>query len=541
MIYFTFKRFSTDSIWNMGDYNKDNSQNFVFLKKCDEAAKNEETALQSMGSTFDETISRLMYLFLADFIGGVDISILHNKDIRDRNYLVSTANNGVPNYGVLLTLIGLDMSMIGYTVLFALNASTESQYAWCKTFAVCLLVETVFVNTMVTVWTHVWIPSFSYAAIQRIKSAVIKHLVPTSPIDRGDVSFTFNASKHFFVSHRLAALLTEVDSDVKTAVLHFSTPWPLEQFVTRGVVPHGSEAFGLWYHLVRCCISMHPFVHDLVITTVFSVLTGIATVILGSFYESNSTVTIAVVGILVCVVLCLLLAGAYIFDETFRHNEREIEWNSENRTDFYYDDAGAGTDGTVAAIDPINDDFSFVLGGIDSVASDDPFYFKSTATGEAGEMECDDECSSSYDMNDTVRNSNVSQQHIIDINNDNKYSPLRSPQDIQDSGKSAQELLWADSKHLVPIPMKCIFAEQDMLSNLMSSSSSSDDNPQGSSLIITSPCFGIEDESDDIPKTSNSDTDSSEDEDFKDEGESNITREDRRVIVRRSSGVEFSV
>jgi len=297
--------------WGLSDHNFDTTNNFDSLTKCDLIARKEKAAMSVDVNSLDAIISRLLFIFFADFVDGIDSSVLTYKDERWRCYLQQGSNNKVETSIVRAFFLVVDMAMIGCTVIFALSASRDVQYAWCQTFAVWIVVEVLFVSTVVALWTHVWLPSFSYSALQRTKDAVIQHLLMTTVGEPG--LHAFNAAKHFFVSHRLAALLPEIESDAKTAVLKFSTEWPRERFVAQGVVPRGSATSGLWYHIVRGCANMHHPEHDMLVLTITSLVVGFITMLLGVTYRNTPDLALTISCLLGFVFVCIWLVGAISF------------------------------------------------------------------------------------------------------------------------------------------------------------------------------------------------------------------------------------
>ena len=311
--------------WGVSENNFNNPLNFEKLESCDSAARGEKAALETQHTSLKDKVSRLLFLFLVDFLDGIDLAVVRNKDKRDR-YFGGDAPSKVAMYCGWLMLVVLDIAMIGYTLLFALNASGNSQYAWCVTFAVWLFVEIVFISTIVTLWVHVWLPSFSYSGLQRVKTAVIQHLLRAA--DNIHAQTSFNAASHFFVSVRLASSLTEMDSDAKTAVLAFNTEWPREEFVRQGVVPSGSAASGVWYHLVRGSVSMPPVAHDVLVTTAVSLLVALIAWFLGAVYQTSPAIALAAVGVLICIIASIYVVGACSSGRGESLSPGERDWES---------------------------------------------------------------------------------------------------------------------------------------------------------------------------------------------------------------------
>jgi hypothetical protein len=277
------------------------------LISCKQTTQREKNILNNQNATLNMAVPRLLYLFLADFLCGFDLSVLTFKDRLDRRFVVSGNSSIVKTLGLMIVCIGVNMLMLGYTMYFAVTASTKSQVAWCVTFALWIFVEIVFVSNVEAMWTHVFVPSFSYSVLKRNKNAVIRHLI--SDRDYSANLSTFNAASHFFVSHQLAASLTQIQSDAKAAILKFSTPWPREQFIAQGVIPAESEASGLLYRLVNSCVSMHTVAYELLISLVISIVMSTILVLLGPFYDKNSVAVLVLAGLLVTVVGGVYMAG----------------------------------------------------------------------------------------------------------------------------------------------------------------------------------------------------------------------------------------
>ena len=277
------------------------------LELCDTAARLEGALLNNHNTSHSFIISRLLFLFLLDFLSGIDLAVLSFKDKRNKYFRPGIYSDKTRKF-IWAMCIGLDCVWIGFTLYFARTASRNSQYAWCVTFALWLLIEILFISSCVALWTHVWLPSFSYHSIQKIRHHVQRYL--THDEKQGE-DLLFNAATHFFVSQRLAASLVDIESRVKDAVLRFSTEWPREKFQVQGVVPKGSEHSGPWYHFVRFCVSMRQPELDMLIWTVISLIVGCITVLLGIAYQNYPSLTLMFVAFLVGSVVIANLIGVH--------------------------------------------------------------------------------------------------------------------------------------------------------------------------------------------------------------------------------------
>jgi hypothetical protein len=407
--------------WGNNDSSFHNPLNFHKLELCDNAVRREHADLMNAHISLDDKTSRLMYLFLLDFLDGVDFAILSCKDKRDRYYRTSAPSKMATYFGWTL-FIGLDVFMIAYTVLFNMNASGMSQYAWCVTFSIWLLVDLLFVNTAMTLWTHVFLPSFSYAGINQVKAAVIQHLFD---VNKNPVQSSFNAAKHFFVSVRLASLLTDIDSDMRTAVMSFHTEWPREKFVGQGVTPSGSNASGFLYPFVHVCASLHPVVHDILMTTILSILAGLITLLHGMAYSESPIIAFGSASVFLCLVLSIYIGGACCSKNDLSLNSEERKWENFSRCDIAKDDDKDDKDSNIEDDDNYNDDYPensnrCTIRGTTSVAS--LFQLQVSTDTDFGDFDGTyefDTSGSNYEgQNDTdTFDNSACHQHVIDIKN----------------------------------------------------------------------------------------------------------------------------
>jgi hypothetical protein len=277
------------------------------LELTDSAARLEGALLDNHNTSHSFIISRLLFLFLLDFVNGIDLAVLSFKDKRNKYFRPGVYSDETRKF-IWAMCVGLDCLWIGFTLYFAGTASRNAQYAWCVTFALWLLIEVLFVSSCVALWTHVWLPSFSHHSIQKIRHHIQRYLTHD---EKQGQDLLFNAAAHFFVSQRLATSLVEIESRAKDAVLRFSTEWPREQFVVQGVVPKGSDESGPWYHFVRFCVSMRQPELDMLVWTVISLILGCITVLLGIAYQIYPSLTLVLVAFVVGSVVIANLIGVH--------------------------------------------------------------------------------------------------------------------------------------------------------------------------------------------------------------------------------------
>ena len=307
----------------------DNQFQYKKLELCDFTARKEKMELEVRKSTLNYRVSRLLFLFLIDFLDGIDLAVILNKDRRDHFF------HGNPSKKVAwcwwTAIIVFDIVMLAFTIRYALSTTESVQYIWFLIIVIWFIVDVFFINTFLTLWTQVLIPSFSYSHIKRVKSAVIGHLLDAVRLRQ--VSTSFNAASHFFVSHRLAASLTEIESDAKNAILSFHTVWPQMEFVNQGIIPPPSSSNRFLRGIVSGSVKMSPLVCDFTAVTVISLLLGIILIILGAAYQKNPVIAFSSAAGMLCLVLLFFMLGAWSKGRNDSLSLINQKWNSAMQTD----------------------------------------------------------------------------------------------------------------------------------------------------------------------------------------------------------------
>ena len=385
------------------------------LQLCDKAARIEKATLSLRNPPLKDMVSRLLYLFLLDFLSGVELELMYFKDKR-QNYRSIRINWGAIIVFSWLMLICFDTIALGNTIKFALNSSTDSNYVWCITVALWTIVDAVFISTFITLWTHVLLPSRLFSRIKILKSLVVGQLVYYH--DNSFVHDVFNAASHFFVSVRLASLLPNIHGDVKSALFSYSTVWPREHFRSQGVVPFGAEMSHFWNLIVKFCVLTNPYIYDVIITTIVSLLVGVAVLLEGVALLTRPVLGFTVLGIIGLVIIFVVFYGMYAGRNRSPVSPCELEWQTfygkntledvdENDcavdnmggTDFWspHDDffpdvvsSNAGNDENRLALKRIKADYDMYDFGLE----EDPFYFENNqqlpsdfSTGEENKRE----------------------------------------------------------------------------------------------------------------------------------------------------------
>ena len=115
---------------------------------------------------------RLLFLFQRDLLDGVSGKILESKSNRDN---ISSKQVSVEAKVLGWTFLALlNLGMLGYVLLFAINQSVHRQGAWALSFLLWLVVEILFVSSCVVLFTHVVVPSFIMKDVNKIKLKLVE-------------------------------------------------------------------------------------------------------------------------------------------------------------------------------------------------------------------------------------------------------------------------------------------------------------------------------------------------------------------------------
>jgi hypothetical protein len=92
--------------------------------------------------------------------------------------------------------------MLFYIFLFSLNISSRNQTAWVFSFFIALLVDIIFVSTILVLMIDFLIPSIIFTDVHKVKKRLFKDLNVAS--ESSTEKIPFDASKYLFVSSVLA-------------------------------------------------------------------------------------------------------------------------------------------------------------------------------------------------------------------------------------------------------------------------------------------------------------------------------------------------
>jgi hypothetical protein len=199
---------------------------------------------------------RLLYLFVKDLSSGVSGAMLSSKDQRDSQMSrggsvsrkidrVSWQRKGAAGLFVAL----LDIGMLIYVYLFAMNQTSSRQEAWFISFVMWLGFEIFLSSTALVLVLHLLVPLYVWSDVAEVKKKVLTDLmkfrekylkrdgndiesgllgVDPGRGGGGETGGSFNAAKFLFLSWRVASLFPELPES--RLVLQFSTLFPQKKF-----------------------------------------------------------------------------------------------------------------------------------------------------------------------------------------------------------------------------------------------------------------------------------------------------------------------
>ena len=195
--------------------------------------------------TDKERGKRLLRLFQQDLLPGLSGDIIESTD-QDNVHASPTA----PWWGKLLAwcvLIGLNVGMIFYVYLFAMNQTKVQQDAWVKSFVLWIVMDVIIVATITVYIKNIVIPSYAMSDLRKIRSKIIEAVKDGLtnldfkrenyvPEVQSDVK-QFNSAEYFFVSTRVATQFPELRES--KIILNYVTTWPKRSYQRTHVISQG--------------------------------------------------------------------------------------------------------------------------------------------------------------------------------------------------------------------------------------------------------------------------------------------------------------
>ena len=251
---------------------------------------------------------RLLYLFQKDLLPGVNAMILESKGKRD---FVAEASK-VERYQKAFAwvfILTLDVALLFYIFLFAVQQSSARQEAWFNTFIVWLLLEVVLMSTIVVYCNHFLLPSLIMGDLRKVKRRLLKTIGEfknsVSEGDSGASARAFNVADYFFVSSRLSEQYPDLlESKI---IKKFSSPWPHQSYQrTKDVSKSYSKRFStlgrsasmIAVFFLKAFLTVPPSVQDMLTNLITVVVTGNVFSALVTMYRLSPFLPFIVVGVL---------------------------------------------------------------------------------------------------------------------------------------------------------------------------------------------------------------------------------------------------
>ena len=199
------------------------------------ALRAEEESAVTTDLTHKEKGKRLMFLFQRDLLPGISGKILESKGNRD-NITTQHVSPSAKMCGWVF-IGALNVGMLFYILLFALQESAQRQGAWATSFALWLVVEILLVSSVMVVFTHIFIPSLIMKDVNQIKSKLVesirafnnsmKRRNEGNDIEEEDTT-VFSTTDYLFISSRLAKKWPTLRE--AKIIAQFKTPWPKQSY-----------------------------------------------------------------------------------------------------------------------------------------------------------------------------------------------------------------------------------------------------------------------------------------------------------------------
>lgn len=178
---------------------------------------------------------RLLFLFQRDLLPGISGSILESKGSRD--FITMKQVSLLSKIVGWCAILALNIGMLFYIMLFALNQAPRRQQAWVNSFILWLIVEVLFISTSLVIVCQVLIPMIVMKDITKIKRRLLDQIKEYHKKalrdDNNDEEISetelFNAANYLFVSTRLAKGELSYLKESKI-IAQFSTPWPKQSY-----------------------------------------------------------------------------------------------------------------------------------------------------------------------------------------------------------------------------------------------------------------------------------------------------------------------
>jgi hypothetical protein len=189
--------------------------------------REETVKLESMSPK--EQGIRLLVLFQKDLLVGLSGEIVEKKSIQGKRIEIHPVSKWTKVGGFVFIFL-LNMSLLFYIFLFAINQTQARQSAWVKSFLIWLALEIFLVSSLVMVVSEFIVPSLVFSEVKKIKTKMIDmvYLYQSKLVDARsslleESNSTFDAAPYLFTSTQLArkfpdSLESKIIREFKTEV-----------------------------------------------------------------------------------------------------------------------------------------------------------------------------------------------------------------------------------------------------------------------------------------------------------------------------------
>jgi len=272
---------------------------------------------------------RLIYLFVKDLTGGVSGEALENKELRDFSSTTKISENKVClelKVIVWLFILFLNIGMLFYVYLFAINQTQDRQSAWFISFIIWLIFEIIISSTGIVLVIHLLIPLYVLTDLSKIKNKVVEILVlfqrkylkekekeREREREKGEEKENineFNSVKYLFVSWKVASLFPEFQES--QMILQFKSPFPTKRLVIQEEMKSLSEQYEegviiasltrLLTYYITSILSFHHLFQDTIIQFICNSFVGYLWIIMYRLYKIQPLLPLVpIIGVIVCI------------------------------------------------------------------------------------------------------------------------------------------------------------------------------------------------------------------------------------------------
>jgi hypothetical protein len=171
------------------------------------AAEKESVHFASM--TPEQQGRRLLVLFQKDFLANASGNIMEKKSTQGK--MVSTQPVSLwKKVAAFLFIALMDLGLLFYILLFAINQDKSRQLAWIMSYVVWLVIEVVVVSTLVMALSEFVVPSLMISEVKATKAKMIDVVYRYQAKLLGNtvhevVATDFNVAPYLYLASRLAA------------------------------------------------------------------------------------------------------------------------------------------------------------------------------------------------------------------------------------------------------------------------------------------------------------------------------------------------